>query len=111
MPSNRSSLAPTDESGELDEEVEAPGEGLHGFAEALADGHERKEEVAAAGEEAPSTPPTGGTPPCGSSGARTPAPDARAVSDDPDRTNLEFRVLRGFGGGGVRNQAISQFYS
>lgn len=44
VPSNRSTLAPTDESGELDEEVEVAGEeGLDGVAESLADGHEGEE--------------------------------------------------------------------
>lgn len=39
-----------DEPGELDEEIElAVEEGLHGVAEALADGHEREQEVAGAG--------------------------------------------------------------
>lgn len=38
-----------DETGELDEDIEeAVEEGLHGVAKALADGHEREQEVAAA---------------------------------------------------------------
>lgn len=49
VPSNRSSLTPTDEPSKLDEDIEeAIEEGLHGVSEALADGHEREQEVAAA---------------------------------------------------------------
>lgn len=49
MPSNRRTLAPTDDSSELDEKLEVAGEeGLDGVAESLADGHEGEQQVAAA---------------------------------------------------------------
>jgi len=71
-----------DEPGELDEDIEeAVEEGLHGVAEALANGREREQEVAAAGgrqvRQRRRHHRRGGTRRRRSSGARTPAPAAR----------------------------------
>ena len=82
-----------DEPGELDEDIEeAVEEGLHGVAEALANGHEREQEVAAAGgrqvrqrrRHLRRAVPGGA-----GSGARTPAPAARARTASVKTTETE----------------------
>ena len=105
-----------DEPGELDEDIEeAVEEGLHGVAEALANGREREQEVAAAGgrqvRQRRRHHRRGGTRRRRLRCTNSSSCRARAHSvsqNDGDRAEqLRFRVLRSFRGRGGRGRRAS----